>query len=129
MKLIAAALLTAGLSVPTQAADWWWVAGDPGDDVVVFVDGESAQRAGDVASVQALRITRAGAISTATWHGRCGTAPSSPDLAAAAHFACGTDADRMRGAAMLPGLTPSEAARAIFSSRAGGSTAKPVQAS
>ena len=118
MKSIAvAALLAAAFAAPAQAADWWWVAGDSGDEAAVFVDGESVRQAGDGASVQDVRITRAGAVSMATWSGRCGTRFKSDEIAAVARFACGTDADHMHQAAMLPGLTPAEAARAIFSVR------------
>lgn len=115
MKSIAGAVLVATLlAAPAQAADWWWVAGDSSDDAAVFVDGESVRQAGDGASVQAVRITRAGAVSMATWSGRCGTRFKSDEIAAVARFACGTDADHMHQAAMLPGLTPAEAARAIL---------------
>ena len=106
MKSIAGAVLVATLlAAPAQAADWWWVSGDSGDDAAVFVDGESVRQAGDGASVQAVRITRAGAVSMRF---------KSDEIAAVARFACGTDADHMHQAAMLPGLTPAEAARAIL---------------
>lgn len=128
MKLIAGAVLLGTLlAAPAQAADWWWVAGDSGDDAAVFVDGDSVRQAGDGASVQAVRITRAGAVSMATWSGRCGTRFKSDEIAAVARFACGTDADHMHQAAMLPGLTPAEAARAIFSVQPRGRDRQPLQ--
>lgn len=129
MKTIAAALfLSASLAAPAHAADWWWVAGDSSDDAAVFVDGDSVRHAGMTASVSAVRIARDGTISTATWTGRCGARSPTEDIAAVAQFACGTEADHMQQAAMLPGLTPREAARAIFSVRAGRREAKPIQA-
>lgn len=130
MKSIAGIVLLGLVAAsPAQAADWWWVAGDSGDDAAVFVDGESVRQAGDTASVNAVRITRAGAVSMAIWRGRCGTRFKSDEIAAVARFACGTDADHMQEAAILPGLTPAEAARAIFSVRADGPRGKSMQAS
>jgi hypothetical protein len=118
MKSIAGAVLLGTLlAAPAHAADWWWVAGDSGDEAAVFVDGDSVRRTGAEASVSAVRITRAGAVNTAIWQGRCGTRYKSEETAAIARFACGTDADRMHEAAMLPGLTPAEAAHAIFGAR------------
>ena len=129
MKTIAAALfLSASLAAPAHAADWWWVAGDSGDDAAVFVDGESLRHEGMTASVNAVRIARDGTVSTATWTGRCGARSPTDEISAVAQFACGTDADHMQQAAMLPGLTPREAARAIFSVRPGSKSAKPLQA-
>lgn len=116
-SIAAAALLAAALAAPAQAADWWWVAGDSGDAAAVFVDGDSAQRTGDKASIRAVRITRAGEASIASWTGRCGDHHAADEIGAVARFACGTDADHMQEAAMLPGLTPVEAARAIFGVR------------
>ena len=130
MKSIAGAVLLATLlAAPAQAADWWWVAGDSGDEAAVFVDGESVRQAGDTASVNAVRITRAGAVSMATWRGRCGTRFKSGEIAAVARFACGSDADHMQEAAILPGLTPAEAARAIFGVRAASGNGRPGRVS
>jgi hypothetical protein len=110
--LIAAALGT--VAVPAQTAEWWWVAGDSGDAAAVFADAGSVRRSGDQASVRAVRIARDGAASIASWSGRCSDVHADDQTAAIARFACGSDADHMQQAAMLPGLTPAEAARAIF---------------
>ena len=107
---------TTGLAAPAQSAEWWWVAGDSRDAAAVFADAGSVRRDGDRASVRAVRITRDGAASLASWSGRC-TNVHPNEIAA---FACGSDADRMRQAAILPGLSPAEAARAIFGVRAPG---------
>jgi hypothetical protein len=110
--LITAALGT--VAVPTQSAEWWWVAGDSRDTAAVFVDADSVRRSGDEASVRAVRIGRDGAASIASWAGRCTDRHADDEIAAVARFACGTDAERMQQAAILPGLSPAEAARAIF---------------
>jgi hypothetical protein len=64
-----------------------------------------------------VRIGRDGAASIAGWSGRCDDRHADDEIAAIARFACGTDADHMREAAILPGLSPAEAARAIFGVR------------
>jgi hypothetical protein len=116
--LIGAALGTVALPAQAAAAEWWWVAGDSHDAAAVFADAGSIRRDGDRASVRAVRITRDGAASIASWSGRCDGVHA--ETAPLAHFACGSDADRMRQAAILPGLSPAEAARAIFGVRGPG---------
>jgi hypothetical protein len=113
--LISAAL--GAVTVPAQASEWWWVAGDSHDTAAIFADADSVRRTGDRASVRAVRIARDGAASIASWSGRCGDVHADDEIAAVARFACGTDADHMQQAAILPGLSPSEAARAIFGVR------------
>lgn len=117
MSVLAAAALsfaTPALVQDQPSGDWWWVAGDSRDEAAVFVDGASVRHAGDSASVAAVRIARDGSAADFSWRGRCGGAHADKEIAAVARFACGTDDDHMREAAMLGGLTPAEAARAIF---------------
>jgi hypothetical protein len=107
-------------AAPAQTAGWWWDAGDSRDDAAVFVDGGSLSRSGDRASARAVRIARDGTASMASWTGRCGDRDADDAIAAVARFACGTEADHMQQAAILPGLSPAEAARAIFGAHAPG---------
>ena len=116
---VALSVATAPALIQDQPADnWWWVAGDSRDDAAVFVDASSVRRAGDNASVTAVRVARNGAAADFSWQGRCSGVHADDEIAAVARFACGTDDDHMRDAALLGGLTPAEAAQAIFSVRA-----------
>jgi hypothetical protein len=99
---------------PELSGDWWWVAGDSKAEAAVFVNGESARRTGETASITAVRIARDGTPSDFSWHGRCADRHADDEIAAVARFACGTDADHVQNAALLGGLSPAEAARAIF---------------
>ena len=112
--IAAAALLSVSAAQAAPAADWWWVAGDSKDDVAVFVDAETARLTGRTAAIDMVLVERSGARLTDTWRGRCDLPPSSEEMRAVAEFACGSDETRMSSAAMLGGLTPEEAARAIF---------------
>ena len=103
-----------GVALAGATPDWWWVAGDSNDGAAVFVDAATAGRTGESAAIDIVRVDRGGARASATWRGRCdATQPNEEDRAVAA-FACGNDETRMKTAAMLGGLTPPEAARAIF---------------
>ncbi|MFD1611347.1 hypothetical protein ACFSCW_05975 [Sphingomonas tabacisoli] len=118
--LLGVALSLAAPVVGTPAApaeDWWWVAGDSRDEAAVFVDGGSVHRTGKDASVTAIRVARDGTPSDFSWRGRCGDHHADDEIAAVARFACGTDDDHMKDAALLGGLSPAEAAHAIFSIR------------
>lgn len=121
MLLLSAALSLTSIPTlvePRATDDWWWVAGDSRDAAAVFVDGGSVRRSGDTASVLAVRIARDGSASDMSWEGRCGERHGDKEVAAVARFACGSDDDHMEEAALLGGLSPVEAARAIFASRA-----------
>jgi hypothetical protein len=131
MIVLAAAALsfaTPALVQDQPAGDWWWVAGDSRDEAAVFAEAGSVRRNGDSASVTAVRIARDGSASDFSWRGRCGGVHADEEIAAVARFACGGDEDHMREAAMLGGLSPVDAARAIFSVTNRARGAAPVHA-
>lgn len=113
LSLAAPALIQA----PVSTSEWWWVSGDTRDSAAVFVDGGSVRRTGDTASVTAVRISRDGTPANVSWRGRCTDRHADDEIAAVARFACTSDDDHMKEAALLGGLTPAEAARAIFDVR------------
>lgn len=110
MKLLA--LILALTPAPAMAADWWWVEGDPQDAVMTFVDSTSASRQGDEVTLRTATVDRAGQSVERTQRFSCAGEPRE----AAHRFACASDADRLTWAAMLGGLTPREAALAVFAS-------------
>lgn len=100
--------------VPAQAfaADWWWVAGDPGSNVALFVDADSVTREGEVVTFISARVERGDEAARETRQTmRCGS--NEGDMALR-RFACATNEERMHFAAMLGPLTPLYAARAVF---------------
>jgi hypothetical protein len=116
--MIRLALVTALAVTATQAsaANWWWVAGDPGEDTITFVDADLVRHEGGAASVRALVVTRAGGVSQIDWRARCDTRPNGT-IAEMTRFACASEETRMQDFAMLGTLSPGEAARAIFATK------------
>lgn len=114
-KLFVAASLAA-MSQPAPTANWWWVAGDPGEDAITFVDADMVRRNGDQASFRAVRVTRNGSTHQIVWQARC-DAPPSPAMAEMIAFACASDEARMERFVMLGALAPDEAAAAIFDAK------------
>ena len=106
------------LSAPAVGGEWWWVQGDPQDAVMTFADSESVVRDGARARVRTVTIDRSGQAVIQHLTFAC---PAS-DREGARRFACDTAEDRMNWAAMLGPMSPSEAARAIFSSVESGGT-------
>jgi hypothetical protein len=94
-----------------QAADWWWVAGEPGSQDAWFVDADSISTTGAQRSFQMLRIAadRPGRTEEGS-QVDCGRA--STDLVQ--HFVCATPEQRMSLGAMLGPMAPEVAAKAIF---------------
>jgi hypothetical protein len=110
MKLLAVMLALA--PAPAAAADWWWVEGEPQDAAMTFVDSASAARQGETVTLRTATVDRSGQMIERTLRFSCAGQPRE----GAHRFAGAGDADRMTWAAMLGGLTPREAAMAIFAS-------------
>jgi hypothetical protein len=103
-------LVLALTPAPAASADWWWVQGDPQDAAISFANARSAVRNGDQASIRVVSVDRTGQSVERVVTVRC---PASPKEGPA-RFACGTGTDRMTWAAMLGGMTPRDAAQALF---------------
>lgn len=112
---IAAGLLALGAMPGTaSAADWWWVAGEPGADEVWFVDADTIMSAGGETSFSQLHMKRDGAPPTASQARlRCDDAASDHE-AAVRRFVCATPEQRISLGAMLGPLPPEVSARIIF---------------
>ena len=111
----AASLIFSVTPMQDTGLNWWWVAGDSQDDAALFVDSSTLRQDGGRAGIQAVRIGRDGRATSASWQGPCEDVTLNP----VARFACTGDDEHMREAALLGGMTPAEAARAIFSVRTG----------
>ena len=121
MNCIGRAVLTAAIlagSSQAQAADWWWVSGEPQDRAIQFVDADTVLRDNAHATVQVLSVERTGQSSAKVLRFRCDTPPDSPEIQPIRLFACGEADERVKIAAMLGPITPREAAQAIFASPA-----------
>jgi hypothetical protein len=105
------AAATALAPVAAQAADWWWVAGEPGSQDAWFVDADSISATGTQRSFQ-LRRVAADRPEGAEEGAQVDCARGSTDLVQ--HFVCATPEQRMSLGAMLGPMSPEDAARAIF---------------
>lgn len=112
-RMVAAAILMS-ISAQAQAADWWWVAGDPGDSGAVFVDAQTVKRAEGEVIFVAQTIVRNGEATVAAQRMRCDEPVAPGEQEAMQRFACGTDEKRMRSAMIIFPMTPHQAARLIF---------------
>ena len=112
MRFVSAIIVAAGLAVApaAQAADWWWVAGDPGDSHAWFVDADSINGSGDEVSFQQMHITRAGPAAAEMRTVSCGGHRNDP----VERFVCASDEERLSIGAMLGPVAPQVAAAAIF---------------
>ena len=106
-------LVLALTPAPAAAGDWWWVEGDPQDAAISFADAGSVSRTAGGATVRVVSIDRTGQAVERRLTVSCPAGHADGP----ARFACGTDAERMGWAAMLGGLSPRDAARALFASR------------
>lgn len=112
-RIAVAAVMMAG-SAQAHAADWWLVAGEPGDDAAIFVDADTIARSADTVTFRMERIPRDGhAIATAEQM-RCGTPSAASEEEAVRRFACATQEERMRIALIVSPMTPGDTARLIF---------------
>jgi len=94
-----------------QAADWWWVAGEPGSQDAWFVDAESISVTGAKRTFQMLRIAadRPGSSGEGS---EVDCTRATTDLVQ--RFVCASSEERMSLGAMLGPMTPETAAQAIF---------------
>lgn len=116
MMAAAASALT---PMAARAADWWWVAGEPGAKDAWFVDADSISATGSQRSFQMLRI--AADRSRNPEEGvqvDCERATSD----AVQRFVCAAPDQRNAIGAMLGPVSPEAAARTIFETP-GGQTA------
>lgn len=113
-NIIAGLLVMAAAPGTASAADWWWVAGEPGSDEVWFVDAETITSAGGETSFKQLHLQRNGAPQTASQGRlRCGdTADDQGDPVR--RFVCATPEARLSLGAMLGPIPPEVSARIIF---------------
>lgn len=113
MRFVSAIIVAAGLAVApatAQAADWWWVAGDPGDDQAWFVDADSINGSGDELSFQQMHVTRSAPAATESRTVSCGGHRDDP----VERFVCASEEERLSIGAMLGPVAPQVAAAAIF---------------
>ena len=111
---IIAGLAVAATPGVASAADWWWVAGEPGSDEVWFVDADTIMSAGGETSFNQLHLKRGGGPQTASQARlRCNdTAGDRND--AIQRFVCATPEQRISLGAMLGPIPPEVSARIIF---------------
>jgi hypothetical protein len=107
--LMAAA--TALAPAAAQAADWWWVAGEPGSRDAWFVDADTISENGDRTSFDLLHVS-AGSGAEAPEQQQVDCRRSSPDPIQ--QFVCASPQQRASLGAMLGPITPDAAASAIF---------------
>ena len=89
-NIIAGLLAVAAMPGTAFAADWWWVAGEPGSDEVWFVDAATIMSTGGETSFSQLHMKRDGnprAYSQARL--RCGDGANDPNDAIR-RFVCAT---------------------------------------
>lgn len=112
-NMVAGLLILAAAPGTASAADWWWVAGEPGSDEIWFVDADTIM-SGDETSFSQLHLTRDGAPQTAS-EARlsCDEAANDPDDAIR-RFVCATPEERNSLGAMLGPIPPEVSARIIF---------------
>jgi len=113
-NIIAGLLAVAAMPGTAFAADWWWVAGEPGSDEVWFVDAATIMSTGGETSFSQLHMKRDGnprAYSQARL--RCGDGANDPNDAIR-RFVCATPAERNSLGAMLGPIPPEVSARMIF---------------
>lgn len=103
-----------------SAADWWWVAGEPGSHDAYFIDADTIATAGAATWFKLLHINQMRGPSPARLeqvHCARTSEPEgdSPDAAIAIHrFACATPAERLSIGAMLGSIAPEATADMIF---------------
>lgn len=112
-RMATAAIL---MSIPAQAqaADWWLVAGDPGDSSAAFVDADTVERTEGEVTFVAQTILRNGKATVTTQRMRCDAPVAPGEREAMQRFACGTDEERMRSAMIIFPMAPLQAAQLIF---------------
>jgi hypothetical protein len=113
-NIIAGLLVATAAPGTASAADWWWVAGEPGSDEVWFVDADTIMSAGGETSFSQLHLKRGGAPQTASQARlRCSEAANDRDDAIR-RFVCATPEERISLGAMLGPISPEVSARIIF---------------
>lgn len=113
MRFVSAIIVAAGVAVApaaAQAADWWWVAGDPGDHEAWFVDTNSISGSGDELSFQQMHVTRSAPAAAELRTVSCGGDRDDP----IERFVCAGKQERLSIGAMLGPVAPEVAAAAIF---------------
>jgi predicted RNA polymerase sigma factor len=105
------AAATALAPATAQAADWWWVAGEPGAQDAWFVDTESISATGSQRSFQMLRIAADRSSNPEEGVQVDCARPSSDSVQ---RFVCAPPEERNAIGAMLGPVAPEAAAKAIF---------------
>lgn len=111
---MAIAALMMSVSTQAHATDWWWVAGEPGGSVAIFIDADTVVKNDSAVIFRMQRIGREGQEIETIQHIRCDAPADSHEDAAMQRFACATAEERMNFALIVSPMTPSETARLIF---------------
>jgi hypothetical protein len=113
-RMAVAALMMMSASTQAHAADWWWVAGEPGGSTAIFIDADTVVKHDDAVSFRTQRIQRDGRATEINGQMRCNTPSASTEEEAMRRFACATPEERMSFALIVAPMTPGETARLIF---------------
>lgn len=114
---IRAIALTAALMlapVAASAADWWWVAGEPGAHEAWFVDTDSISSSGSERSFRLIHVRRGQAPDELLRRADCAGTVSGGNDQAVQRFVCATAEERLSLGAMLGPVDPEVAATALF---------------
>ena len=113
-NIVAGLLVFMAAPGTASAADWWWVAGEPGSDEIWFVDAATIMSGGGETSFSQLHFKRDNTPQTASQARlRCSDAANDPNDAIR-RFVCATPAERNSLGAMLGPIPPEVSARIIF---------------
>lgn len=111
---IAMAAMTALTPAAASAADWWWVAGEPGSNHAWFVDVDSISAEGSEISFQLLHVARGRTPDPQQRRADCAGSIGGTDDQAIQRFVCATPEERLSLGAMLGPIAPEVAATALF---------------
>lgn len=111
---IAMAATMALTPAAASAADWWWVAGEPGSDHAWFVDVDSIVADGPETSFRLLHVARGRTPDVLERRADCAGSVDGGSDEAIQRFVCATPEERLSLGAMLGPIAPEVAASAIF---------------
>ena len=112
---IAVAAMMTLAPAAASAADWWWVAGEPGSDHAWFIDVDSIAVQGSETSFRLLRVARGQPSDPQQRRADCAGSIGGPaEDQAIQRFVCATPEERLSLGAMLGPVPPEVAAHALF---------------